>query len=202
MMNSEQASEILKCRDDVEYFANTYIHLSTYTGKIQCKLNNFQREVIDRFKTDRVFFIPADRISGKTTIAAIILLHQALFMGDGKSLIFARNKSLSDDILKIIAEMYELLPDFLKHTEMISRNKSRLDFSNMYSIISAGSNPDYGRGMTISAIYIDESELVDCLDRIMENLYPCMPSLHYSRLFALSSTKTGDKLRDLRLSAA
>lgn len=201
-MNSEQVSEILKCRDDIEYFANAYIQLSTTTGKIQCKLNDFQRDVITHFKVEKLFFMPADRISGKTAIAAIILLHQALFTDHRASLVFGRNKAQTNDILRIIAEMYDLLPDFLKHTKMITRNKTELRFNNMCSIVSAGSDINYGRGRAISTIYIDESEWFEGLDDVLNMLYPCMASVSYSRVFALSSTKSGTKFRDLRFVAA
>lgn len=199
-MNYEQAAELLKCYNDIEYFADNYVQLSTVTGKIQCNLTDFQRKVIGRFKSDKMFFLPSERIVGKTTVAAIILLHQALFTEYRVSLVFARKKSVSNEILEMIAEMYDLLPDFLQHTKITTRNKTELAFSNMCSIISAGSDSNYGRGRTISTIYIDESEWFDDLNAVLTNLYPCMAGVPYTRVFALSSTRTCDELRSMELS--
>ena len=196
-MNNEQASELLKCYNDIKYFADTYVQLSTPTGKIQCNLTDFQCEVIARFTSDRMFFLSSERMEGKTTIAAIILLHQALFTEYRVSLVFARKQSMSNDILEMIAKMYDLLPGFLKHTKMTTRNKSKITFDNLCSIISAGSNVNYGRGRAISTIYIDESEWFDNLGDVLTGLYPCMAGVPYSRVFALSSTRTGDKFRSI-----
>ena len=199
--SEEQLKELIRCRDDIEYFADTYIKYSSYSGIVQVKLNDFQRKVIANFKEKRIFFEPGERMSGKTTVAAIILLHQALFNEYRVSMIFARTKSNSSLIVDLIYEMYERLPDFLCISKIITRNKSKLDFDNMCSIIGAGSDPNYARGRTISTIYIDESEWVDSLDDILTMVYPAMASVPYAKIFSLSSTHTADILRKVKLEA-
>jgi phage terminase large subunit-like protein len=195
--NSEQIAELIKCRDDVEYFADNYIKVSKPNGVVQAKLNDFQRSVIRKYRDEKVFFVSAARQEGKSTVASIILLHQALFSEYRVSMVFARTKSQSSNIIDIITEMYERLPEFLAEPKMITRNKSEVEFDNGCAIISAGSDINYGRGRTLSTIYIDESEWFDKLDDVLTSLYPCMAAMPYSKLFALSSMYTGDTYRKL-----
>jgi phage terminase large subunit-like protein len=189
---NEQIREISKAMDDIEYFAENFVKINhPVHGLASINLNDFQRQVIRDFTSKKIFFTPGPRQKGKTTIAAIILLHQALFNEYRTSIIFARNKVATDSILKCVVDMYDTLPDFMKVSSIIKRNKSKIEFENYCSIISAGNNVDYSRGMTISTVYIDESEWFDNLDAVMKGLYPVMASVNYSRLFALSSTYTG-----------
>ena len=193
----EQIAEVMKCSEDVEYFADNYIKFSNPNGVVLAKLNDFQRSVIRHYRDNKVFFMPAGRQEGKSTVASIILLHQALFSEYRVSMVFARTKSQSSNIIDIVIEMYERLPEFLTEPKMITRDKSKVEFSNGCSIISAGSDVNCGRGRTLSTIYIDESEWFDKLDDVLTTLYPCMAAMPYSKLFALSSTFTGDSFRKL-----
>jgi phage terminase large subunit-like protein len=196
----EQIAEVMKCSEDVEYFADNYIKFSNPNGVVLAKLNDFQRSVISNYRDNKVFFMPAGRQEGKSTVAAIILLHQALFTEQRVSLVFARTKSQSSSIIEIVTEMYERLPEFFSMcSKMTARSKSKVEFGNGCSIISAGSDINYGRGRAISTIYIDESEWFDKLEDVLTSLYPCMAAIPYSKLFALSSTFTGDSFRRLRV---
>lgn len=195
--NSEQIAELIKCRNDIEYFADNYIKFSRPNGVVQAKLNDFQRSVVRNYRDNKAFFMPAGCREGKSTVASIILLHQALFSEHRVSMVFARTKSQSSNIIDIITEMYERLPEFLAEPKMITRNKSKVGFDNGCLIISAGSDVNYGRGRALSTIYIDESEWFDKLEDVLTSLYPCMAVLPCSKLFALSSTFTGDTFRRL-----
>lgn len=196
----EQAQEVIRCADDIEYFADTYIKVSRPTGVDQIKLNDFQRSVIKNYDEKRIFFMPADRQEGKSTVAMIILLHQALFRDSRVSIIFARNKAWSDYLLGMVYEMYDRLPEFLTSVKITTRNKGRVEFDNLCSIISAGSNIDYGKGRTLSNIYIDESEFFKSTSDVITALYPCIASdANKSTMFALSSTFTGDIFRTLNM---
>lgn len=195
--SDDQIAELIKCQDDIEYFADNYVKCSTPVGTIDVKLNDFQRSVICNYRDNKVFFMPAGRQEGKSTVASIILLHQALFTEYGVSMVFARTKSQSNEIIEAVAEMYERLPDFLAGSKMVARDKSKVEFDNGCSVISAGSDVNYGRGRTLSTIYIDESEWFDKLEDVLIKLYPHMSTLPYSKLFALSSTFTGDSFRKL-----
>jgi phage terminase large subunit-like protein len=198
----EQIRQIAKAMDDIEYFAENFIKINhPVHGLTSIKLNDFQKQVIHDFTSKKIFFTPGPRQKGKTTIAAIILLHQALFHQYRVSLVFARTKVLSNTIIEIITNMYDNLPEFMQMSSLTTRNKSKIVFENSCSIISAGANTDHGRGRAVSNIYVDESEWFDKLDEVMTSLYPCMATIPYSKIFSLSSTFTGDTSRKYGLEA-
>lgn len=193
MWNKENIEDYKRCMEDIEYFAETHIKIShPVHGIIPIKLNDLQKEIIKNYKETKVFAKVADRQKGKTTIAAIILLHQALFNEYRVSLILAKRMEGSNYILELIFKMYENLPEHIRNAKIKTRNKTKLEFDNMCSIISAGSNTRNGIGRALSNLYIDESDYIESLYDIINSLYPCISTLNNSRMFALTSSKTLD----------
>jgi hypothetical protein len=192
--SEDQIKDLIRCRDDIEYFANTHIKISESRGVGKIQLTDFQKEVIRKYQHDRVFFLPSGRMAGKTTVAAIILLHQSIYHNDRVSMIMAPKKWNSNYIIELMTEMFDRLPQHIAGVKMVTRNKSKIEFDNGCAVISAGSEVNYGRGRALSNIYIDESEFVDCSD-ILDFLWPCMAGIPYAKIFALSSTKTEDLFR-------
>lgn len=185
----KQIEEIDRCRNDIVYFANNYVKvIRPDTGISPVTLNDFQVEVIEKYETENTFFLPSKRQSGKTTVAAIILLHQSLFQVSKMSVVFANRKNDSDFVLDLIAEMYRRLPSFLTVSRLTSRTPRVLHFDNSCSVISAGSDPNCLRGLSSTTIYIDESDFVANLDAIVEMIHNC--GFHVrsgSKLFATST---------------
>ena len=192
MWNKENIEDYKRCMEDIEYFAETHIKIChPEKGVIPIELNNFQKQAIKNYNEKNIFADIACRQSGKTTVAAIILLHHALFNSYRVSLIMAPKMMNSNSILEIIYQMYENLPDHIKSVKITTRNKTKLEFDNRCSIISAGSNTYSGRGRTLSNIYIDESEFMTTLDDVFNDLYPCMLfAMNKSKIFAFTSSKT------------
>lgn len=199
-MTPEMIEDYKRCIDDIEYFAEKHIKINNNaTGLEPFKLNEFQREAIKDYKEKNIFAKIGKRIEGKTTIAAIILLHQAIFTEYRVSAVMAPTLVLSNYILDLIYDMYQNLPDYIKHNIGITtRNKSKIEFSNMCAIYSVGSNSTSLRGRTISNLYIDESEFISSLYEILQNIVPCISVVNKSRLFAFTSTRTSDFFREYK----
>ena len=194
----EMLEDYKRCMDDIEYFAEKYIKINNHTTGLEpFVLNEFQRQAIKYYKEKNIFAKIGRRVEGKTTIAAIILLHQAIFTEYRVSAIMAPTMVLSNHILNLIYDMYQNLPEHIKcNVDITTRNKTKIEFSNMCSIHSVGNSSMSLKGRTISNLYIDESEFVSSLYEILQNMVPCMPSLNNSRLFAFTSTRTTDFFRE------
>lgn len=199
--NEDQLRELIRCRNDIEYFADTYIKVTKTTGVVQLTLNDFQRGVVRDLAQRSVLFTPGRRQDGKTTVAAIILLHKALFNEYQVSVVLAPKKAMSNHVLELIVEMYDRLPEFLQTAKLTTRNKTTIHFDNMCSVMSVGSDVDLCRGRTITTVYIDESEWFDRLDDVINCMLPAMSSTQKSKMFCLSSTFTQDKMRQYGLEA-
>lgn len=197
-LNNDQFNELKMCENSILYFANKYIKISDNISVKQITLNDFQRDVVDKFEGSRSFFLSSERMAGKTTVAAIILLHSALFKSKNSSAIFAPKQTMSDYMLELITEMYERLPNFLTISKIVSKNKQRLEFDNGSFILSAGSQPHMLIGLDISNIYIDESEFIsDDLNRLIADIVVKLTTKQSSKLFILSSIRTAEILKGI-----
>ena len=198
-LNNDQFNELKRCETSILYFANKYIKLSDNTSVKQISLNDFQISVTEKFEGSKSFFLSSERMTGKTTVAAIILLHNALFNSKNSSVIFAPKQVMSDYILELIAEMYERLPNFLTISKIISKNKQKLEFDNKSFILSAGSQPQSLTGLDISTIYIDESEFMsDDLNKLIADAVVKLTLKQSSKMFILSSIRTAELLKDIK----
>jgi hypothetical protein len=192
----ELLGDYKQCMNDIEYFAEKHIKVRHVEyGLVPLKLNDFQKQAIKDYNEKNVFAKYANRMEGKTTIGAIILLHHAIFNEYRVSLIMGPKLQASNEVLELIYDMHENLPEHIQ-AEIVTRNKTKLEFSNRCSIISAGNNTNSGRGRTLSNIYIDESEFMNTLDEVFTNLYPCISVVNKGKLFAFTSTRTSEYFRD------
>ena len=198
-LNNDQFNELKMCENSILYFANKYIKISDNNSVKQITLNDFQRDVVDKFQGSSSFFLSSERMSGKTTVAAIILLHEALFNSKSTGAIFAPKQVMSDYMLELIVEMYERLPNFLTISKVTSKNKRRLEFDNGSCILSAGSQPQMLAGISVSTMYIDESEFMsDDLNRVIADSVVNLTTKASSKLFILSSIRTVEILKDTK----
>lgn len=200
-LNNDQFNELKRCENSILYFANKYIKISDNISVKQISLNDFQISVTEKFEGSKSFFLSGERMTGKTTVAAIILLHNALFNSKNSSVIFAPKQVMSDYILELIVEMYERLPNFLTISKIISKNKQKLEFDNESFILSAGSQPQALTGLDISTVYIDESEFMsDDLNKLIADAVVKLTLKQSSKMFILSSIRTAELLKDIKSS--
>jgi len=184
----EQIKEYIKCRDDIEYFANNYIKIITVTNGIeQITLNETQIEMINAFKNEQVWYRNYRRQSGKTTGASIILLHHSIFNEHKTSVIAGYKFAHTNVILSKIVDMHNALPEFLQ-CRFEKLDKSQMIFDNGSTIKSIGSNSDNVRAMGISILYIDESDFVSNVEEIIRCVYPCIRFHNNGKIFAVSSS--------------
>lgn len=192
----EQAIEYVRCMEDIKYFAEKYIKIRYHTAyglkndksHVSIVLNDTQKNVVKDFNIEPQFFSLEARMSGKTTIAAIIILHQSIFREYFTSGIFTRKMINGQYIMELIYDMYENLPDFLKlGAAIIEGNKRKTEFENFASIHYFGSNVFSTRGRTINLMYLDEYEWISNKDEIKECLLPYVGI--NSKMFGLSTAK-------------
>ena len=184
----DQIREIALASNDIKYFAENfvYINTATETKKKLESVNDYQLEVLESFSSEKFFEKIHERQTGKTLIAAVILLHSALFKENIYQGIVSLRLSHGADILRVINEIYEYLPEHIKVANICARNRSNIDFDNG-SRIFIGSKDYHFRGMGITTLYFDEYRYIKEYDKLIEYLYPVVCSGNNSRIFALSS---------------
>lgn len=192
----ELLEDYMKSRDDITYFAETHIKIMHPThGLIPFKLNDFQRDTLETYKSKNVFAKFAPRQAGKTILASVIILHRALFNRDQVSAIVARNFASSNYILEFILELYNNLPSHLKE-KLITNNKTKLGFDNGCTILSVGANAKTFRGIGLTNIYVDESEFIPDFTEMMYDLHPMAIPRNNGKVFAFTSTRTSEYFKE------
>jgi hypothetical protein len=192
----DMIDEYIKCRDDIVYFAETYIKIRhPVKGIHTIVLNDTQLDILDKRKKYKVFSELCGRQDGKTTIASIIILHDSIFKDYITTVIMSTTQSYTNEKISLISFMWEGLPEFLA-PKITEYSKSRIAFDNGTEIIAAADvNRVKGRG--IHTLYIDESEWIENLSYIIECLYPVVMTGERGTLFALSSTRTKDVIKNI-----
>ena len=200
-MNRDEINEYMKCANDIEYFAETYVKAwHPVNGLQSIKLNDFQKEAIKEFKEKKLFAKIAERQKGKTFVASLLLLHDSLFNDNKTSIIVSTKLDMGNHILLRINEMYDNLPEFLKITKKTINNRRELEFENGSRVRSIGSNSNLMRGLTISNVYFDESEWIPEVDKMIVAFYPCL-AVSGGKMFAFTSSKTLEAFRETRVAA-
>jgi hypothetical protein len=174
--------------NNVSVFAERYIKINTpSSGLVEIKLNDFQKRVIAKYKSEKIFHEIWDRQSGKTTVASIILLHQSLFNANKYNAIFAMKPYIGYDIIREIYDMYQRLPEHMKITRGSMVKKDEITFDNGSVIKTLGKNLEGARGLYFDNIYLDESRYINDVHRHYDRLITSLRPGENSRFFELSS---------------
>lgn len=108
----EELQEIIRCKQDIVYFANTYCYLKTQTGVRRIKLRSYQEKMLRHYQDNRFSIVCQSRQSGKCVVwTTIIEVMDAsgnvgqIYIGD---LFYALQDkhSLRDWILKKLWHLY------------------------------------------------------------------------------------------------
>lgn len=160
--------EIVKCKKDIIYFANTYFKILSMSDGIRTiELYPRQKELLKFFKDEKRAICLSARQSGKTSMYTIYLLWLCCFHPEKKAMILANKAATAIEIVSRIQLGYEYLPAWLKPKVLIW-NKGQIMFANKSEIRAFASASDAARGF--SANCVEGSTLVTILDDY-ENIF-------------------------------
>jgi len=184
---SEQISEIKKCTEDCLYFARKYVKIvHVDKGLIDLELYDFQEEFIQKcFKYRNIVSVQA-RQSGKTTTAAIVLLHTLIFNKEKTVAILANKAATAREILRRIKNSFENLPDFLK-PGVVEWNKGSIALDNGCIAIAESSSSDNIRSKSISVLFLDELAFIPNWDEFSASVLPTLSSGDTTKLIIAST---------------
>ena len=193
----EMLEEWIKCRDDIQYFAEKYcaiVHIDH--GVINIALRQYQRDMLDILFNNRMTIFNLSRQLGKTTAIAIYLAHYVIF-NDSKNVgILAHKGSMSAEVLERIKQALELLPDFLQ-PGIVEWNKGSIELENGCRIGAFASSPDAVRGNSFSMIYVDECAFIERFEETWAAILPVISSGKHSKLCITSTPNGYNHFKDL-----
>lgn len=160
----EQVQEIYKCKTDLFYFVNNYVHIEI-PGKGVKPIKEVglwprQVDMLANLRDNRfnVFKIP--RQSAKTTTVAIYYSWCALFNESQKIGILANKAKLACEIVDKFKVIIEKLPLFLQQG-ILEYNKGNIALENGSEIKAEATSADPFRGFTLTKCLMDELSFVD-----------------------------------------
>ena len=158
----EMIRELKACMDPVtgpEYFCNNFVYIRHPTkGRMRFRLYNHQKHLIHNYHNYRYSISMVGRQMGKTQLAAAYLLWYAMFRPDSTILIAAHKYSGAQEIMQYIRYSYESVPDHIR-AGATSYNKGSIEFDNGSRIVAQATTENTGRGMAISCLRTDNSEV-------------------------------------------
>ena len=156
----EQVEEFVKCAQDPFYFIEKYMKIVTIDSGVQViKLYDFQREMINKFVSEKFILAKCARQSGKTIGVESFILWSILFKDNYRVGMFANKFDTSKKILKEIKYSYEQLPMWLQQG-VVTWNKHSIELENGSSITSSSTSGDAGRSRTYNLVFLDEFAFV------------------------------------------
>lgn len=165
----EMAAEILKCKEDVIYFAENYFTiLRVGRGKEIIKLYDVQKRVLNSMNENPYLCLLASRQTSKSTTMTIYLLWLANFFPDQRILLVANKEATAIEIFGRIRMAYELLPNWLKSPVSESYGKTSMDLENGSRISISTTTGTAARGQSVGCLVIDECAFIECLEKTSE----------------------------------
>jgi len=185
----EQIEELMKCKEDVHYFAIKYIKIVTLDhGEVSFDPYEYQVTTIDLLHKNRFFVGLWARQSGKTTVVSIYALWYAIFHPLKNVGIVSNKETSAKRILDTMKRMYERLPVWLK-PGVTEYQKTSVHFDNGSNLIISATTADAFRGWPMNLVICDEFAFVpgNQAEEFWAANYPTLSSSKTSKLIIIST---------------
>lgn len=161
----EQLQEIMKCADDVTYFAKKYAYIPHPTrGLIKFEPYPYQLEALKMFQENRFNIVNKSRQLGFSTVTMVYSLWLALFYRNKNIVSIATKMSTAQNYISRLRQSLTKVPDWLFITEFDSNSKKEISFTNGSRIQAIPTSESSARGDSLSVLVLDEC--VDASTRV------------------------------------
>ena len=189
-----RVKELKRCRDDIEYFAQTYIKILTLdSGTVTIKMYPKQKEFLNFIKDENRCIAVAPRQSGKTVTYIIFCIWQTIFFPEKKILILGNKFGTAMEIMDRIRHSIEYLPNWIM-PKVATWNKGEIEFENGSSIRGLASSSSAARGLSINCLIFDEFAFLprNIADLIFTSTYPTISSSKNGKMVIVSTPNGTD----------
>lgn len=155
----EQIQEIIRCRDDVEYFLKNYFYVSGPNGPQLMNLRNEEKATLRALQENSKLILDGDRGVGKTTIVTAFLFWRAAFNYHKTNVILTHRMDASKDAAEICKYALAHLPEFLTPS-LTYRTQRSFEFENGSKLYFEIAHENACRGRTVDFLFVDEFDLI------------------------------------------
>lgn len=199
----EELKEFEKCSEDPIYFISKYCKFMNDKGRTTVKLRDYQEDIItmlaeeiydeeiDEMKPkNKHNILLQSRQSGKTTTVSAYFTWYVCFHTDRNLAIVANKGDTAKQIIKLVKEIYEGLPYFIK-PGLVRWQETSVTFENGCYLKCATTNPTSVTGSTCHVLYVDEAAHipVNMMDDFWKSVYPTLSSSRVSQIIVSSTPK-------------
>ena len=185
----DYVKEILKCKNDIVYFAQNYVYvLNLDQGMIKPKVRAYQKNMLKSYEANRMTICLSSRQSGKTMTFTIFILWSILFKQDYNVAILANVHSMSIEIMNNLKLTYSLLPKWLQQGVVVW-NERRIKLENNCVVYAAATSKSAIRGRSVSLLILDETAFVTpkYWESFYNSIYPTISSSKTSKIIMVST---------------
>lgn len=190
----EEQQEIVRCANDIIYFADKYAYSMTDDGIQKIALRPYQRKMLKHFQDNRFVCMCASRQIGKTVTSGIFISWYICFQFDKNILVLANKLVTAYEIIDKIKHVIRNLPFFLQ-PGCVTLQQGNLKFDNGVRLMSQATSKSASIGFTIHLLYADEFAHIPehLVVPFYRSIYPTLSSSQVSRII-ITSTANGMNL--------
>jgi hypothetical protein len=190
-----ELEEYLKCKLDITYFIENYCFVKSEDGLYhKMSLRDYQYDIVDLFKNNKMNILMASRQVGKTIVSSIFILHFMLFNNSKNVLLAANILDTSQEVLDKMKTIYSYLPFFLQQGIEVW-NVNQIKFENMCRAKAFAMTKNASIGNTGDLVYIDEFAHIqnNIANKFYKSIFPTLTSIENSKMI-ITSTPNGYNL--------
>lgn len=187
----EMVKEIIKCRNDIEYFAKNYYKIVHQDfGFVNIDLRDYQLQCLNEFTENRFNIAKWPRQSGKSTTFAVWVCHYILFHKHKEVVILANKERHSKELLRRIKIAYQELPFWLQ-VDVMQWSKLVIQLSNGCKVSASSTSVDSIRGEAVGVLIVDECAFIpsSIWSEFYESVYPSISAAKTSKIILVSTPK-------------
>jgi len=151
----EQIQEILRCKDDYEYFIYKYVRIKTKKGLEKPEIRNYQQRILGSIYKKNRLLIMAGRQCGKSLSTAMYIAWYICFHDYKTVGIVANKEKVAKLMLASVKNIFVNLPLFLKPgVEQWGTTEIKLDNNSVVTVSACSA--DALTGYTLNLLVVDE----------------------------------------------
>lgn len=189
----EQIKELIRCREDILYFAEKYFYIKTVDkGEILIPLFEYQKRILKAYvdPPKRHIILMMPRQYSKTTCTSVFMTHFMLFNADKNIAVLANKEKTAIEIVERMQYAYERLPLWMQQG-VREWNKKSLWLENGSKVMAAGTSRSAISGQTVALLYVDEFAKIPpgIAQDFQDSVFPTIYSSETGRIIITSTPK-------------
>ncbi len=185
----EELLELAKCEQDIVYFAEKYIMVTTVDDGMQLvKLRGYQKKFLRQCADHQKVVAMWSRRSGKGAVVAIFFLWYTLFNEHKTAAVLANKLAVAKETMGKFKVGFENLPFFLQ-SGVALYNRTEVVFENGSRFIVGGTTSNAVRGFTINCLALDELAFVhaNIAEEFFTSVFPTISSGKTTKIIVTST---------------